>query len=165
MISVPFNITGNDFDLQNILSSIDGNWDTVWAYHAWDPTGDYWKLNDTNNPLGSDLHEILPASGVWIHMLNDDVLIPDHEVPENDFIVDLPLYVGWNFIGYPSALTRPIDDALLGVQYDMTKTYDAPTGQWLSYDGVTGDLDEMEMGRGYWIYVTEFTLWSLTYAE
>jgi hypothetical protein len=166
MISVPFNITGNNFDLANILVTIDGNWDIVWAYQAWDPWGDYWKLNDTNNPLGSDLHEILPASGVWIHMLNDDVLIPPHETPEkNEYAVPLPLYVGWNFIGYPSALTRPIDDALSGVQYDLIKTYDAATDQWLSYDGVTGDLDEMEMGRGYWIYVTEFTLWSLPYAE
>jgi hypothetical protein len=157
MISVPFNIVGNDFDLENILASIEGDWDTVWMYHAWDPWGDPWKLNDTNNPLGSDL--------------NESILIPDHEVPDNDFSVDIPLFRGWNFIGYPGALTRPIDDALAGITYDMIKTYDAATDQWLSYDSSsgTGDLDTMEMGRGYWLYVPEsypeeYQLWALTYA-
>jgi hypothetical protein len=102
-------------------------------------------------------------------MKNDAIFIPDHEDPTPNPIL-FPGYTvvqlepGWNFVGYPSITTLPIDSALTGVPYDMVQTYDAKTDQWLSYDGSSGSLTQMEMGRGYWIYSTAFYVWEVDYA-
>jgi hypothetical protein len=96
-------------------------------------------------------------------MKKDALFILDHEVPpptREDLIF---LEQGWNFVGYPSVTTRLINDALGGVTYDIVQTYDAVTGQWLSYNGSSGSLSQMEMGRGYWIHCTASSMWQVDY--
>jgi hypothetical protein len=61
-------------------------------------------------------------------------------------------------------VTRLIDDAMAGVSnYDMIQTYNASSGQWLTYDGTSGDLTQMETGQGYWIHCTAGDSWSVDY--
>jgi hypothetical protein len=160
MISIPPEI--QNVDLTTVLSSISGEYDSVQWYFANDP-GDYWKHYKVGKPFGNDLSEILSQKGIWIHMLNDAVLMPDLNMPTPGYSTMTPLIPGWNFVGYPSATNTPIDTALFGVPYDMVQTYDANTGQWLSYDGGSGTITEMEMGRGYWIHCTGVHLWSVDY--
>jgi hypothetical protein len=75
------------------------------------------------------------------------------------------LEAGWNLVGYPSIQTRSVNDALAGVPYDMIQTYDAESGQWLSNNGTSGNLTQMEMGRGYWIHCTGSYSWQVAYDE
>jgi hypothetical protein len=164
MISI---LPTTDNDLETMLSPIAGEYDAVQAYNVND-TNDHWKHFKVGKPNGNDLNHNYGGRGLWIHMKNDAVLIPDHQDPTTNPMfpgaIPIQLEPGWNFVGYPSIITRLIDNALGGVPYDMVQTYDAQTGQWLSYDGSSGSLTQMEMGRGYWIHCTGFDLWAVSYA-
>lgn len=168
MISVPPFLPS--LDLEAVLASITGDGIVVQTYLAGEPD-DPWKQHVAGKPFGNDLDWIFPEMGLWILMNNDSTLIPDQILPDPES----PPYVvllleGWNFVGYPSAQTRTVANALSGINYSVVMTYDAATGDWLRYDGPGGDLDSlthMEMGRGYWIYSTEpmEQEWSLPYAD
>jgi hypothetical protein len=164
MISIPpflLNITPKD-----VLSSISGEYDVVQAYYASDPV-DPWKHYRPDKSFGNDLLWMESVQGYWILMKNDAVLKPDHIDPTRDSLFNgtlIGLEAGWNFVGYPSVQKRTVDDALAGVSYDMIQTYDAATGQWLSYDGTSGSLTHMDMGKGYWIHCTAFNNWEVDYA-
>jgi hypothetical protein len=160
MISIPPEI--QDIAITSVLASIDGDYDSVQWYLPSD-IDDPWKHYRVGKPYGNDFTEIDSRRGIWIHMITDSLLIPNLAPPDSGSSTIVPLFDGWNFVGYPSATTTPIDTALAGVPYDMVMTYDAITGQWLSYDGVSGDLTEMEMGRGYWIHGTAINFWSVPY--
>jgi hypothetical protein len=173
MISIP-PITpdpnlGMQPSVRNILISIAGQYDAVQAYSASDSFNDPWKHYRPGKPYGNDLTVITEIMGLWIHMKTDVILILGHKDPTTNSFFNgtlVLLELGWNFVSYPSVKTRPIDDALEDVPYDMVQTYDAFTHQWLSYDpgGYSTDtLTQMEMGRGYWIHCTAAHLWNVDY--
>jgi hypothetical protein len=148
--------------LSGLLAPIAGQYDAVQAYMAIFPA-DPWKHYAPGKTFGNDLKQIIPQNGFWIHMKNDAVFIPDYSIPP---MLTVNLVAGWNFVGYPSVTDRLVTDALSGVPYDMVQTYDAASGQWLSYDpgGYSLDnLSQMEMGKGYWIHATSAYGWSISY--
>jgi hypothetical protein len=158
MISIPPHIL--DTSLKEVLAPIMGQYDAVQMYDILDP--DPWKHNRTGKPYGNDFDEIFPIFGLWIHMKNDALFILDHKVPSAGLQEIMLLTRGWNFVGYPSVTTRSVSVALVG-SYDQVQTYDASSGQWLSYDGGSGLLTDMELGRGYWIHVTAEFTWQVDY--
>jgi hypothetical protein len=167
MISIPPNIP--DSTLEDVLSPITGQYDAVQWYDPSDKK-DPWKhhyVGKVSTPFDScnDLDNIETRMGLWIHIVDNTVFIPDQVIPEIDHIEVTPLYKGWNFVGYPSVGTRDVVLALLAVPYDKVMTYDAASGQWLIYDQQTGtgDLTYMEPGQGYWIHTTADFNWSLYY--
>lgn len=150
MISLAPNPINSNIDFQ--LSSISGQYDAVQIYDSLDPD-DPWKHYVPGKLMGNDLTDLFPYSGIWIKMKNNAVLRVNHVIPPNsqpDYVIGL--IFGWNFVGYPSVVTRSVDVALAGVAYDMVQTYDAYSGKWFSYNGISGDLTVMELGRGYWIH-------------
>lgn len=167
LISVPPVPSGGD-SLDDVLATIAGQWDIIQWYDASDPK-DPWKMNHTGKPFGNDLDTIDPGMGIWIHMLNDAILIPDQWDPTimGPMYLGWPvqLYAGWNMIGYPAAVARDVDDpdALGDVPYEMVMTYDAVAGEWLTWDGTYGDLTQMETGYGYWVYCTSSYEWMAQY--
>jgi hypothetical protein len=142
-----------DTSIETALESIAGKYDEVQWYDANDPE-DPWKHYVPSKPFGNDLTDIMSEMGIWIHMTEDAILIHDNIVPPKDIPpAVIPLLEGWNFVGYPSVTTRAVDDALVNITYDLVQTYDAASGNWLSWDGSYGNLVNMELSRGYWIRV------------
>jgi hypothetical protein len=144
-----------DSDMTFQLSSIEPNYQVVQIYKSSDPT-DPWKQWIRNKPFGNDLTDLMPEDGVWIKMKEDDILTVYQIIPTTTPMpvpIQIDLYEGWNFVAYPSVTPRDIDTVLSGIIYDMVNTYDAASGQWYWWDGSSGDLAQMECGRGYWIHV------------
>jgi hypothetical protein len=165
MISIPPNIP--DPTLTTVLSPIAGQYDAVQWYNGAD-VSDHWKHYRPGKSFGNDLDIIFPSMGLWIHMKSDQVLVPDQNVPPTGGVPSIiPLEVGWNFVGYPSAETKPIATALSDISgsYDMVMTYDETSGRWLRYDPgpAPDDLLTMEMGKGYWIHCTVADAWNVDY--
>jgi hypothetical protein len=151
------------FNTSSVLNSINGEYNTVQWYDASD-LKDHWKHYVPSKPFGNDLTEIYGEMGLWIHMKNDAVLIHDNIAPTiNNPPVQIQLLGGWNFVSYPSTLTRTVDNAMGSVSYDIVQTYDAATETWLSWDGSSGDLVNMELGRGYWIHIPSNQMWNVSY--
>jgi len=165
MISLPpFLLDGA---VEDVLASIAGQYDMVQAYDANDPA-DPWECYNIYKPKElNDLHQITPFKGLWIHVLSDTMLIPDHNDPSTEPMfpgTNIHLSRGWNYVGYPSVETRTVTDALSGIDYNLVQTYDAASGQWYEYDGTSGGLMYMEMGRGYWIHTDTEQTWFVPYA-
>lgn len=164
MISIPPYL--DDWLVIDVLESIDGQWDIVMTYLAGQQL-DPWKSYNINKPPDlNDLNLITHVMGLWIHMTSDAVLIPDHTDPTTDPEfpgTDIHLYPGWNLVPYPSITTQTITDALDGIDYNIVQTLDAATEEWLEYDGVSGDLTHMELGRSYWIHTDSEQDWSVSY--
>lgn len=80
---------------------------------------------------------------------------------------DIILRTGWNLVGYPSQITRPVEQAMANVlsQVTLVRTLDSTTGnvEWLifSNDGSAenNSLPHMQPGRGYWVQVSEDCVW------
>ena len=79
----------------------------------------------------------------------------------------IPLYTGWNLVGYPSRTNQPIETALNEIATVLTevRAYDASDGAdlWKTYvpGAVDNDLTEMAPGRGYWVQVTADTTFTV----
>ncbi len=168
MISLPPYL--DDWLVNDVLESIDEQWDIVMTYFANDPL-DPWKSYNINKPPDmNDLNVITHYMGLWLHMNSDAVLIPDHTDPTTDpefpGSTDIHLFVGWNLVPYPSITTQTITDALDGISYNLVQTLDAATGDWLENDGLGGETDtlnDMELGRSYWIHTDTEQDWSVSY--
>jgi hypothetical protein len=137
--------------LPGVLQSISGNYDAVLNYRANDGT---WHSSN------GDLTNIDHKMGIWIHMKTADELVTVGRIERATLI---QLYEGWNLVGYTYHLGSTfINDALSGLPYSAVQSYDAsdPTDNWKhNTTKKTGlwescnDLDDMQMGDGYWILV------------
>jgi hypothetical protein len=71
----------------------------------------------------------------------------------------IALCAGWNLIGYPAGVERPVTDVLAGIdgQYDLVYGYDAAdtSDPWEKYNPsappYANDLEFLRPGFGYWI--------------
>ena len=102
--------------------------------------------------------------GLWISVTESVTLRVVGSRP-ND--VEIPLYAGWNMVGYPSPSCKSIPDALSGIGEKLTMVrwyspFDAGD-PWKHYDpsapSWANDLVEMQPGRGYWVQVSEDCVW------
>ena len=155
-----------DTSLTAVLSTIEGKYDLVYAYHASD-AADPWKKYNTAAPsFLNDLTDIDETMGLWIRATEPVTLTVSGSVPSS---TDISLYTGWNLVGYPSQTTRPIAEALAGIEgkYDLVYAYDAWDAEdpWKKYNTAAppflNDLTEMGPGWGYWIRVSEDCVWSV----
>ncbi len=155
-----------DPTLGTVLSTISGDYDAVQSYNASQPSDPWKHYKPAGKPFGNDMDTITHEIGVVIHMTSDGVLTPAQNAPSSGDPIAVPLFTGWNFIGYPSTVSRSPSAALSGVPYETVQTYDEDTGIWLSYDGAgpyVDNLGVMELGKGYWIRITTDLIWVITY--
>jgi hypothetical protein len=153
LISLP--LSASDPDPAAALSSIDGDYNVVWAYDGCD-TSDHWKIYDPPPPPGgNDLTAVDVSDGYWIDIISTPTLSLDGTHPMS---TDIPLCADWNLFGYPSMASRPVEDVLAGIagKYSLVWAFDAAdsTDSWKKYNPsvpVSNDLEEMQAWFGYWI--------------
>jgi len=154
MISIP--LIQSDTRITAAFQTISGYYDIVETYNA---------STDTWHNSNSDLTDINHKMGLWIHMRLNDILTVAGIVPET---TEIELHAGWNFIGYPSLAIRNLDDALSGVSWNAIQRYDASDTNDSWKDNTSSkplemnDLFEMRPGYGYWVNITEVTVWVRT---
>ena len=73
----------------------------------------------------------------------------------------IPLYKGWNMVGYPSQSNKYRPDALnnlvFGTEVDAVWTYNSGTQKWEE----VGELNYFVVGKGYWIHATQDCVWEV----
>jgi hypothetical protein len=144
-----------------VLSSIDGFYDLVYAYHG---CGVGWEKYDvTATSYANDLTDLDHTMGFWVQVSQPVTLTVAGDVPDTTTI---PVCTGWNMAGYPSETTRDVDTALSGVSFDLVYAYDSfSSDPWQKFD-VNADpyvngLTEMMAKRGYWIRVDSDGEWTI----
>jgi len=140
-----------------ILQSIEGQYDAVQRYNATDQN-DPWKHLRISKPSSfNDLNELDPYMGFWIHITDPGgtALAVFGEEFTTDQII--PLYKGWNHVGYPSSITRTPDFGL-PPSVDMIQWYNGSSGLWESWDPGSYSSDNLisiKAGNGLWIHCTQ----------
>lgn len=146
------------------LSSIAGAYDQVTTYSAVDPEDPWKSFRPGGPPYASDLLYVSEQMGLWIRATSRVTLTVAGGAV---YALTIALKLGWNLVGYPSSVSRPVTDALacIGGKYDLVYTYAASDSAdvWKCYQPgappPASDLAALEPGRGYWIRATQDCLW------
>ncbi|MCK4266553.1 MAG: Ig-like domain-containing protein, partial [Thermoplasmata archaeon] len=153
LISLPLIQTNTS--ILAVLSSIDGEWDYVQYYNTTD-ANDHWKTYATFKPSSlNDLWNLNHTMGFWLHTMEACTLNVTGSAPTS---TSIPLYAGWNLVGYPSLTEKNISDALAGTDYDRVEGFNATAPYRL---GQLADSYIMQSGEGYWVHVPSNTVWTI----
>ncbi|MCK4265950.1 MAG: exo-alpha-sialidase [Thermoplasmata archaeon] len=151
LISLP--LEQQNESITEVLSSIDGKWDYIQAYDALDT--DPWKTYATFKPGQlNDLSYLNHRIGFWINVTEPGVtLTVSGYVPS---LTSIPLYAGWNLVGYPSLTNETVANALWGTGADQVMVCN--TSESYNIQEV-GPEYIMRPGEGYWVRVVADSVW------
>jgi hypothetical protein len=150
-----WNLTSIRFDTEDssVLSVLDPIRDccrSVWTYDANLGNWERYVFDEPNSPNG--LQFIVPGKGYWIYMDARATLA----ITGVQTQTDIPLYTGWNLVGYNYQEGRDLDTDSMPESCTSIWTYDSREETWLKcVKGVPdnlNDLNRLEPGKGYWIY-------------
>jgi parallel beta-helix repeat protein len=152
----------SDTNLQTILQSIDGRYNSVQWYNISD-NDDHWKHHHILKPSNlNDLVMINHTMGIWIYItdpLGTNFVIFGDDLSANQNISLLP---GWNLVGFPSKTNKTRDVALntilYGTDVDAIWTFNATNKIWVELNEVT---DYFEVNQGYWIHSKVTKVWNV----
>ncbi len=156
LVSTPF--IHKDANLRQVLSDMEGGWDKVQAFHKQEIEQGYWMSYDVSAPgFLNDFQTMESPKGYWLHVEEpgDGNLSFSGLLLKN---VDVPLYKGWNLVGYPSMSQESVDLALSGIPYDAVQGFSSQEEYNLR---PLSPLDNFEPGNAYWIHVTSSCTWSI----
>ncbi len=173
---VSFYIRPASTNIADVLLSVEGNYDLV---YAWDATGAHsgsgnWMKLD-NVPASTDtLLTLNETMGFWIHMTASHVLRVGGSLPGTSSISLDNSASGWNLVGYPSSASRALPEVLsehgVGTNFSLIYFYNVvdPTNPWKLFDRngpvYVNDMSVMSNGWGYWVKVSADCTWSVAYA-
>lgn len=170
---VSFAVEPGSTAIADVLGSISGNYDLV---YAWDASGAHsgagnWVKYVPGAGYGNTLTTIDDKTGFWIHMTASDTLEVTGALPVTTNISILTGAGGWNLVGYPSNDSGALPAILsgLGTDYSLVYAYHPSDSSdpWKLYD-LTGaayanDLAALDAGWGFWIKASAAHTWSVTY--
>ena len=129
---VSFNLIPQDTLTADVLSSISGKYNLV---YAWDATGGHsgggnWMKYDPAQPFGNSLTNLNNSQGFWIRVTSlPAVLTVSGSQPETTSIDLLDNVGGWNLVGYPAATNRSLPGVLqdqgVGTDFSLIYAYHA----------------------------------------
>ena len=159
LVSIPF-IQQNDY-IEAVLKSIEGSYDAVQWYNISDAS-DPWKHNHVSKLPGlNDLSAINHIMGFWIHITEPSGILFEYPGISPISNQTIPLYPGWNMVGYPSLTshnrTMGLNNIDFGTDVDAIQWYNAPTKTWHEM----GQEGKFEVGRGYWVHSNVEKTWEV----
>ncbi len=153
LISIPLEL-GNSL-ITSVLASINGQCDVVKYYDSLD-INDPWKTYRPGSSV-NDLTDIDETMGFWIYITQANVTLTiSGLIPASTTI---PLYAGWNLVGYPTQTTETVGNALWGTGADRVEVFD-PVSPYIKEVGATY---VMKPGEGYWVHVMADTIWTINW--
>lgn len=164
LVSLP--IVPSSTDPSVVFSSIAGN---LAIAYAWDAQAGAWQTYDPALPPQFNTMTVVnERMGLWVHMTDADTLEVPGAFPDTTTI---PLYAGWNAVGFPASASRDPAAALSAIadKVAVVLGYDPadPEDPWKRYSpggpSFANDLEALEPGKGYWILATEDCLWEIAY--
>jgi hypothetical protein len=153
-----FPLIQNDTSIGYVLASIAGSWDIVQYYDNTVAT-DNWKTYSTFKPANlNSLWNLDHTMGFWLHVT--DASQPLIIYGSEPTVTQIPLYAGWNLVGYPTLnYTVTMALSLWGTGADKVEVYNG------SDPYRTSEVRPsyiMIPGQGYWVHVPFDTVWTIT---
>ena len=104
---------------------------------------------------------------LWVHMKSNATFRSmENRVP---IITDFELKKGWNFVSYPSLLTRNITDTLSSIDenYIAANIYNVSdiNDKWKNYHSdkpeYLNDFKKIKVGQGFYVLVNQECTWTI----
>lgn len=157
LISLP--LQPDNLNISNVLSTINGLYKSVWTINR--ITGKY-SAFFPDNPALSDLLKMEDGSGYWVNMNTEATLNIVGTEPSKK----ISLESGWNLVSFNSLSVMSITDALAAIndKYTSVWSWNNSTKKFEGYfanNPGLSDLFRMEPGKGYFIFTTQKTDWTL----
>lgn len=160
LISIPVEVDDNN--ILSVLASINGLWDTAWAYD----TNPGWKgyINNNEPPPATELQTIEPGKGYWLKMNSPGTLTV---TGKNLTDTAISLVPGRNVVGYNSLTAQSPQSALFGLpEGSSIWGYDSLAKSWRTYvvgsPDFLNNLNLLNPGNGYVIETTESYEWVIS---
>lgn len=170
---VSFNLHPLSTSLNDVLKTIEGNYDLVYVYDSsvpTDPPGNNWLKAD-NVPATTDtLTQLDESRGFWIRMTTPDTL----EVVGNVATPSITLHTdagGWNLVSYAGTAALALPNVLsnngVGTNFTLVYSYHPGSGDpWKIYDRIAPEwvntLTQFDPGWSYWIFAAPVeSTWSV----
>lgn len=151
LISTPLIQSNTQIDY--VLENISGKWNIIQSYYPLEESP--WKSNCTFKPYQlNDLEDLNHKMAFWINITEPDLVL--YLFGELPTMTTIPLYAGWNLVGYPSLNTETVANALWGTGADRVEKFDAMAPYRISE---VGPSYVMKPGEGYWIHVPADSVW------
>ncbi len=139
----------------------DTTWSVIKFYNQQTPN-DPWKTYRIGSSV-NDLAYIDNTMGIWVCITDpgsDSMLVIEGDVPET---IQIPLYTGWNLVGYPSLASAGAAASLpSGVDMMALESLASP---YLISDTTDISSVTLESGCGYWVHSTSDTMWDIANPE
>jgi hypothetical protein len=153
LISTPFAPDETNNDPSEFFAPLGEDMEIAWKYNPANPEQP-WEYYIPSLPEYSTMTTIDEKSGYYVYMYDSaDIVV--YGVPAD---VSIPLYSGWNLIGYPSLSSSTPGTVYDGLNYEIVWGYDRYNQEnpWHYYIPSIeyGDL-AIEPGNGYYIYMYE----------
>jgi hypothetical protein len=152
LISIPVQPTNTV--VESVLSSIRGKYSAVYSYDG---------SNYQSYIPGSEanISKLESGRGYWIYADSAVTL----EVKGHAASKSIQLNSGWNLVGYSALQPSAVGQALASInsKYLAVYGFDPTKNSYKSYiaEGA-GDLTQLEVGKGYWLYLTQAATWTLS---
>jgi len=147
LVSVPVEL--GDWSVASVFQTI--SWSRARTFVNPAGQGKNWLSNDNQKPW-ADLTTLSRTMAVWVKVDADGFWRVAGLVPHS---TEIPLEVGWNFIGYPSFTAKTVGQVLAGIEYQTIEGYanDPPFNLHR-----LSAADMMSAGNGYWVHVSQGAL-------
>lgn len=158
---VSFSNLNSTIPVEEAFTSIDGFYEKIYAYEpnaGEDPWLCYVPGADTNS-----LTHVDGVHGYWVHITQECTLTLDATPP---LAPAVPLYEGWNLVSFPKMEPQDISESLASISDKVILVYteDSDQGGWKKYNPSaphwTNKLTTFYPGEGYWIKVSDDTVWA-----
>ena len=116
---VSFNVSPVSTAIEDVLESIDGKYNLVYAWDA-SATGNAWMKYDPSAGFGNSLTDLDETMGFWVNMTEAATLSVSGIAEAGTTIEFYTDAGGWNLVGWPAILSDELPDALTAIEDDYT---------------------------------------------
>lgn len=151
LLSVPL-VQSNE-SLETVFQTM--SFDKAWSY---DSVNSEWRSFVMSKPLLGDLAIVDHAIGFWVNLTADSNLTVAGIVP---VFTDIPLYKGWNLVGFPSVNTsHSVSELKVQTGAIDVEAFDSSSSPYFLREML--DAESLEAGGSYWIWVNTDTTWAVS---
>jgi hypothetical protein len=166
---VSFNLHPANTEITQVLASIAGSYDQVYAWNATRPNQNWLSYSPFVPPIFNNLTALDEKIGFWINITTQVpvTLTVSGSVPTTTTINLSTTAGGWNLVGFPVVVGRIVPDALPGPVSQIFAYHPGDAQPWKIFDRAMppflNTITSLTPGWGYWMYTTAPVTWEITY--
>jgi hypothetical protein len=151
---ISLNVDPPNTVIGEVLGTVSTSCNSVWGFN------NGWKAFYPAFPGYSDLQTMQAGWGYWLNMSVSATMTVSGPASSDP----ISLVEGWNLVGYNSAISLPIVEAIGSIATYCESAWTYKDGVWKAYYPAYpqySDLDVMAPHYGYWIKTNQACTWTL----